>query len=55
MTVVPVADGVIEPSPHVVEPVAVVDGGQDRRIRPEQGLVLELEVLGQGQDDRLGA
>ena len=33
----------------------MVDGGQDRRIRPKQGLALELEVLGQGQDDRLGA
>ncbi len=28
---------VVEPSPHVVEPVAVVDGGQDRRHPPGAG------------------
>ena len=29
-----------------VEPVAVVDGGQDARVRAQEGLVLDLEVLG---------
>ena len=42
MTVVPVARGVGEPVLHLVEPVTVIDGLEDRRVAREQGLVLEL-------------
>ena len=44
-----------EPRLHLGQPVAVVDGGEDRRVVAQQRLVLELEVLGQGQEDALGA
>ena len=40
---------------HLVQPVAMVDRRQDRRVAPQQGLVLELQVLGHRQDDLLGA
>ena len=40
-----------QPSPHLVEAVAVVDGLEDRGVAAQQRLVLELEVLGEGQDD----
>ena len=36
-----------------VEPVAVVDGGQEARVLAEQRLVLDLEVLGEGHQDLL--
>ena len=55
MTVVPVVSASSEPILHLLEPVAVVDGLEDRRVRPEQGLVLELEVLDQVQDEFLGS
>ena len=50
-TVVPPAVAGLQPLAHLVEPVAVVDGLQDGGVGAEQRLVLELQVLGQGQDD----
>ena len=57
---VPLDDGVPSPpprraAPHLVEPVTVVDGFEDGGVRAQQRLVLELQVLGQGQDDLPGA
>ena len=39
------------PRLHLVEAVAVVDRLEDGRVGPQQRLVLELEVLGEGQHD----
>ena len=41
----------LQPPLHLLEPVTVIDGGQDAPIRSQEGLVLELEILGERHED----
>ena len=43
-----------EPCLHLLEPVTVIDRGEDAPVRSQEGLVLELEILGQRHQDALG-
>ena len=43
----------LEPPAHLVEAIAVIDRGEDRLVVPAEGLVLQLEVLGQRHEDGL--
>jgi hypothetical protein len=45
--------GVLEPGLHPFQAVTVVDRGQDPRVPSQQGLVLQLEVLGERDEDAL--
>ena len=53
MTVRPEVVGVLEPALHLGEPIAVIDGGEQAPVPSQEGLVLELEVLGQRHQDLL--
>ena len=45
--------GVLQPALHLGQPIAVIDGGEQAPVPSQEGLVLELEILGQRHQDPL--